>query len=305
MKILAPFFIFLLLWVTVANSATITRERYGSSEIFFVTISGEINSDDSIKFENIISGISKVIVILDSPGGSVLSGLDIGRRIKSNNFVTAVPGNALCASSCALIWLAGANRYAENNSYVGFHAAYVYKNGKPIESGMGNALVGAYLNSLGLPDSAIIYVTKAPPEGMLRLSRATGEQVGITYSSINDGSFDVKERKDISVKKGVYDPIRTVSRFYSALSNGDGETASSLVIPEKRGIGPFNEKNISSFYGVMKAPLTVQSATRLSEDLVEVRYTYTYTKSQCNGVAKVETQYFMGNTLISRIKANC
>ena len=69
-----------------------------------------------------------------NPGGAVLSGLEIGRQIKSKKLMTAVPSSTLCASSCALIWLAGATRFAEDSSIVGFHAAYVIKNGKQVET---------------------------------------------------------------------------------------------------------------------------------------------------------------------------
>jgi hypothetical protein len=303
MKITTSFLLTFLMHSTIVNAATIQKERYGNTDLFLITVSGEITSDDAARFSSVISGVSKAIVLLDSPGGSVISGLDMGRRIKSSSFITAVPGNTMCVSSCALIWLAGSKRFAEINSYIGFHAAYVYKNGKPVESGMGNALIGAYLNSLGLTDRAVMYVTKAPPEGMERLNRSVGHQVGISYSSINDENYDAKG--DISIKKSAYDPVGVVTRFYGALSNANGETASAMVIPEKRGIGPFNEKNIASFYGAMKIPLEVKSVNRTGENSVEVRYTYTYTKSQCNGVASIETEYFMENTLIKKIKANC
>ena len=42
---------------------------------------------------------------------------------------------------------------------IGFHAAYVVQSGIASETGSGNALVGAYLANMGLPDSAVIYAT--------------------------------------------------------------------------------------------------------------------------------------------------
>ena len=68
---------------------------------------------------------------------------------------------------------------------------------------------------------------------------------------------------------------------------------------------PTNEKNIASFFGNMRKPLKVSSINKLDENTVRVEYSYQYTKSDCNGVAIVESGYFMGNTLIKKIKANC
>jgi hypothetical protein len=50
------------------------------------------------------------------------------------------------------------------NAQIGFHAAYVVRSGQATELGAANALVGAYLNKLGLPDRAVVYITEAPPK---------------------------------------------------------------------------------------------------------------------------------------------
>jgi hypothetical protein len=101
-----------------------------------------------------------------------------------------------------------------------------------------------------------------------------------------------------------YDPVATVAKFYKALSLADGETASSLVIPEIRK-GTFDGKNIENFFGSMKVPLKVDSIRQLDRDIVEVKYTYRHTNSQCSAVAIVETTFSLGNTFIKRIRANC
>jgi hypothetical protein len=58
---------------------------------------------------------------------------------------------------------------------IGFHAASL--SGQ--ESGMGNAIVGAYLNKIGLSYSAVIYITKAAPGSMTWLNVAEAEKHGI------------------------------------------------------------------------------------------------------------------------------
>ncbi len=112
-------------------------------------------------------------------------------------------------------------------------------------------------------------------------------------------------RTEAGIRSNLHDPVATATRFYSALAVADGNAASALVVPEKRGIGPFNERNMSSFFGNMKEPLLVESVQQIGDDLVQVKYSYRFSKTKCAGVATVSTGYVMGTTLIKGIKANC
>ena len=48
-----------------------------------------------------------------------------------------------------------------------------------------------------------------------------------------------------------------VRAFYTALERGDGESASLLVIPEKREAGPFSASELSNFYGQAGAAISL------------------------------------------------
>lgn len=283
-------------------AAEIHKGNYDGLDI--VQIVGELQPDDAKEFKTRVKGMSKGVVVLSSPGGAIFPALEIGREIREARLVTAVPEDALCASACGLVWLAGSERYAEDSSYIGFHAAYTFKDGATAESGMANALIGSYLNDLGLPDSAIAFVTNAPPEGMERLTKIKGRQIGISYASLKEeDKLSISEAPVVS--KDTYDPISAVNGFYRALSVGDGEMAASFVVPEKRGKGPFNELNISRYYGSMVKPLTVKSIKMKSAETVEVSYSYKSSQKTCEAVALVETERAYGNTLIKQIKAKC
>jgi hypothetical protein len=49
----------------------------------------------------------------------------------------------------------------------------------------GNALVGAYLNKIGLPYSAVIYITSAAPDSISWLNKPDAEKLGIEVSLFN------------------------------------------------------------------------------------------------------------------------
>lgn len=294
----------LLFFAAFAQAADISKTQYKDSNLYMIVISGSFAPGDQQKFNEVAAGISKALVVLDSPGGNVYSAIQIGRTIKRLGYSTFIPSKTLCASACALTWLAGSTRFADDSSFIGFHAVYTLDKGVAKESGSGNALVGAYLADLGLSDLAIVYITNAPPEGVERLTKAASEKVGIPYTALNASSVTKTTKSDFGIKVE-NTPTSVVTAFYRALSKGDGSFASSLVVPEKRGAGPFNEQRISNFYGQMKQPLSVLSIVQTGDDTVEVKYTYRYSSYTCEGNALVTVRDYLGRILISKIKANC
>ena len=80
---------------------------------------------------------------------------------------------------------------------IGFHAAYSRETGR--ETGVGNALVGAYLNKIGLPYSAVIYITQAAPNSMTWLSIADAENQGVDVEPLGSGrTVRVLSREEIN-----------------------------------------------------------------------------------------------------------
>ncbi|WP_064710690.1 hypothetical protein [Rhizobium bangladeshense] len=282
------------------SAAEITRQPL-ENNTDLISITGVLNDGDEIVFRNLAAASSKALVFLNSEGGDLKAGIEIGRDIRLRGFATATPPGTLCASACALTWLAGSPRFLQPDSNIGFHAAFRVVDGKASESGVANALVGAYLNQLGLPETAIAYVTSAPPEGIAWLTAAKAQAVGITYRAIDeDGPDPASEGR----KTYPHDPMGTVTAFYSALAAADGETASALVVPEKRGQGPFNEASIHAYFAAMTQPLKLTSTALRGKDDVRVTYEYvTGDGRRCQGRADVQTTYVFGKTLVSRIKA--
>jgi len=105
-----------------------------------IVIAGPLVSGDFAKFSTYADRITagtKAVITLDSNGGLVVEGLDIGEAIARRGFATAA--NHKCLSACALTWLAGARRAVYPNTGIGFHAAY--RSDDKQESGVANALV--------------------------------------------------------------------------------------------------------------------------------------------------------------------
>jgi len=142
----------LLLSGGASEGATIERQPGPGGQFDLIVLNGPIKDGDDARFRDIAASAGKAVVLLNSEGGSVAPALEMGRTIRLKGLSTSVPPDTLCASACALIWLAGSPRFLNETSHIGFHASYTLTEGKPSESGVSNALVGAYLNQIGLPE---------------------------------------------------------------------------------------------------------------------------------------------------------
>ena len=134
-----------------------SASRDGGPDIILVV--GQLSFGDEKQFINAALNSENAIVVFQSPGGNLFAGIEIGKAIRLKGFSTIVPDGVQCASACALAWLGGRTRFLSSTARVGFHAAYINAEGQAAVSSAGNALVGAYLNQLGLPAPAIVYIT--------------------------------------------------------------------------------------------------------------------------------------------------
>jgi hypothetical protein len=178
---------------SMAANVTIAPPKPGKPPM--ILVEGVLNPEDADTFEAITSSLSAVVIVsLNSDGGSLIAGLRIGELIRARQFYTVVPKGMRCASACALAWLGGAQRFMFVDGKIGFHAASV--SGR--ETGVGNALIGAYLTRIGLSYEAVIYITKAAPSEMTWLNSSDAARKGITISLldpyIEQKEFDIVTR---------------------------------------------------------------------------------------------------------------
>ena len=170
---------------TAAIGATIEVISVDATEYQLVTVTGPFELDDIANFKTKTSLLTKAIVSFVSDGGNLKAGIEIGQEIRMKGFASAVPNAARCASACALAWLGGTTRFMGNSARIGFHSSSLPRNGQADEApigDIGNALMGAYLNRIGLPDRAVIYITQATPDAMTWLSLSDAQEQGINVA---------------------------------------------------------------------------------------------------------------------------
>ncbi|RAI01030.1 hypothetical protein DLJ53_17565 [Acuticoccus sediminis] len=161
------------------GAATIQRLPPADETLPIFLVEGELLPGDQYVFQEVISDVPVGIVLLSSPGGSLDAGIEIGKLIRLRGLGTVVIDGTECLSACALAWLGGQPRAMQPNAMIGFHAAYVERNGAKHETGVGNARVGAYLTKLGLNEAAIDFVTRPGPYQMAELTPDRARYLGI------------------------------------------------------------------------------------------------------------------------------
>jgi hypothetical protein len=193
-------------WSATATMAADIQVLPSSSDEAFVVIRGELFEGDEFEFRGKLLPFRAAAILFESPGGNLLAGLEIGRTIRDSGYFTAVAPGTRCSSACALAWLGGIERTMAPSAEVGFHAAYVREGRMVRESGMGNALVGAYLAGLGLDDRAIAYLTVAPPDSMLFLDPEMLSALGIPVSVLSDDAQQMNRRPSVSALPPIIQP---------------------------------------------------------------------------------------------------
>lgn len=172
--------------IPAANASEIKAETVDDLNV--ISISGDIELGDDKKFNRIALGYDEAVVVLESNGGNLSAALEIGKSIHLKGFSTYVFDGSTCASSCALIWIAGLKRFVSKSSHIGFHASYLEVDGRQEQTGVGNAIVGRYLTLLNLPEKAVIFATSASPDTALWLNTADQNQSGIDFVLLDSGS---------------------------------------------------------------------------------------------------------------------
>jgi hypothetical protein len=95
---------------------------------------------------------------------------------------TFVPADRTCTSACALIWLAGASQTVGDTPQIGFHAAYDPKTKQA--TGVGNAVVGAYLRDLAIGYKAIEFMSRKGPASVEWLTPDLAKEFGIAWAML-------------------------------------------------------------------------------------------------------------------------
>ncbi len=181
--------------------------RFNASVI--ITVEGEIEAGDSEKFkrfweENAYDAF-RFSIALNSPGGSLSEGIELGKYFRENGVATVVqkytprapmesewdysfsakpmPGSG-CYSACALAFMGGVERSVPEGSEIGFHQFYGGTEERSAEDAMVStqavsAMISEYLRTMGASPELFEIMSVTPPEGMFIPKKTEMDALGI------------------------------------------------------------------------------------------------------------------------------
>jgi hypothetical protein len=227
--------VFWLLALPVAQAADIVvKPLEGGATLIAIDGELELSDIDSFRAKAEPLPVGRTTVEFRSKGGRLLAGIRIGAQIRAKRFNTVVPDGAQCASACALAWLGGARRFVGEDSRVGFHTAYILKTAGPAESGPGNAILGAYLNQIGLSEEAILYITHAAPTSVQWMSLEEAAEYGIVVAKLPPASVRPPADDPVGTPHPQGSPEQRAIDFVQALfESWSGSNAELLAILDK------------------------------------------------------------------------
>jgi hypothetical protein len=160
--------------------------------------SGEIDADagkrlDALMKENII--VDGSVLYLDSPGGNLIGGMELGRTIRKHHLTTDIARKsekhdeskpAYCVSACALAFLGGEYRSVMPGSVYEVHR-FFFNKPVPNESDMAQVLPAAvvtYIKEMGVATELFAIATPAGEDESITFSEPDLLKLGV----INNGS---------------------------------------------------------------------------------------------------------------------
>ncbi|WP_174825054.1 hypothetical protein [Ruegeria arenilitoris] len=141
------------------------------------------------------------ILLLDSPGGSVMEALILSAALRNRPFHTIIPNGASCASACAsVVFIAGQYRTMEPFGMFGQHSCAV----DDLPDQECNELLAQHAFQHGVSHGAVAaFVTATRPEDMLWFSREDIDGWGISrYPGTENTDFEKSEPRAIQAFLG-------------------------------------------------------------------------------------------------------
>lgn len=157
MKIKGIFTIVLFLFIGLCPICGYALSYYTSEEYpGSMLVEGIFEEGDIETFKQHVTEMNINDVILNSAGGNMMAGIEIGIYMRENNISTVLPENAICFSACSYAFMGGKERAINSNAQFAMHRPYFAKEMKGTHNEGYNSgiitsvIVVSYLIEMGL-----------------------------------------------------------------------------------------------------------------------------------------------------------
>lgn len=171
--------------VPLSNPAPVTGE-------WAVYLDGYIDSGATGRLAEFMQreGIRHALVFLNSPGGSLLAAMDLGRLLRTHGFDTSVgrrapdgrqPDAGVCYSACPFAYAGGVRRSLLPGSTIGVHQP---RNLTPVTDPRAfdrrvSADAQDYLHDMGVSPGLATLMSQAPHDAIRLVGRGEAEQLAL------------------------------------------------------------------------------------------------------------------------------
>lgn len=270
-----------------------TEHFLGSDWKIFV--SGEIETNSALKLEAFLTSNKVPIrstIVLNSPGGNLYAGIEMGRVIRKHHLNTDVgrinpknPEDPLdsvaggCYSSCTYAYLGGVFRFLTKDSHYGVHRFYTLNPsaGNMDSAQITSAQIVSYIREMGVDPALFTLSTIAgadeifePPHPMLQKFNVINYGWGSTV-------WTVESRSGFIYLKGERDTRYGMNKLIFACPPGRGLTLTAIFDPQGRQDEVVEMKARSLVIDEKDEPIEM-----ISHDMSNVLYNSTYPLSEEN-----------------------
>lgn len=164
---------------------------------WFIFLDGAIDSKAATRLEQYIKDNripDRSYVYLNSPGGSLIEGIGLGRIIRKYGLSTNVGKRSLaatrrfdiepggCYSACSYAYLGGQFRYLAKGSRYGVHQ-FASTSGSEGRAQIASAVIVEYIRSMDVDTDLFSLSVSAGPDGMNEIDKQTLERLNV----VNNG----------------------------------------------------------------------------------------------------------------------
>jgi hypothetical protein len=200
-------------------------------------LDGTIDSDAARRFNTYIlyhHVPQYSFVVLNSPGGNLLQGIELGRIFREHDFRTdvGVPNNqpprpfdygpGYCYSACTLAYLGGHFRYLKYGSRYGVHRfSFPTPSANDVDAAQINsAVIIEYLRSMNIDSDFFTTMTQTSPSDIVELPTDILKRLKVVNFGYEQPGWTIESNEGAIYLKGQRDTVFGLNKFILSCSSG-------------------------------------------------------------------------------------
>lgn len=158
---------------------------------------------------------------LDSPGGSVLAAMAVGRLLRQNRMIARVKPGATCNSACVLVYAGAVGRFGHFKSgRIGIHQPYFevpqhIADAATISASYARMLreVRSYFREMNVSEQLADEMLRTPPASIRYLSSLEQEQFGLTiFDPVENEITSIEAAQKLGLNRSEYIRRQSISK---------------------------------------------------------------------------------------------